>query len=159
MISMASRAGGSAQVTTSRHGLMVHAGIILRELIRRNAVGFHVGRVAMAPCTGLRDVERMHLGAQVAGGAQIMHSVAINANSHFRIAFGEQFPMHAGLVLAELIGPQPRFVLSHVVPIGMATSAERRNLTPLNLSAESRCFAHGVHVGSCRIASMAARAS
>ena len=159
MISMASRASGSAQIAANRHGFVVHASAVLCKLIRRNAVGFHVGGVGMAASAGLRDIERIDFGARVAGGTQVVHSVAIYANGNFRIAFGEQFPVYARLVLAELIGPQPRIVLSHEVPIGMAASAERRNLAPLNLSPESRCFAHGVHVGFCRIASVATRAS
>ena len=40
MISMASCARGSAQIAANRHGFVVHAGIVVRELIRRNAVGF-----------------------------------------------------------------------------------------------------------------------
>jgi hypothetical protein len=85
--------------------------------------------------------------------------VAVDANGNFRIAFSKQFPMYARLVLAELIGPQPRIVLSHEVPIGMAAPAERRNLAALNFPPETRRFAHGVHVGFCRIASVATRAS
>src|SRR6476646_5059364 len=156
MISMTSGTGGSAQISANRHGLVVHASAVLCKLIRGNAVWFHIGGVGMAACAGLRDVKGVDFGARVTGGTQVVHSVTINANSHFRIAFGKQFPMHAGLVLAELIGPQPRIVLSHEVPIGMAASTERRNLAALNLSPKSRCFAHGVHVGLCRIASVAA---
>ena len=88
-----------------------------------------------------------------------MYSVAINADRHFRIAFGQQFSVHAGLVLAQLIGPQPGIVLLHQSRVRMAASAKRRNLAALDLSAESRRFAHGLHVGLRRIAAVATRAS
>lgn len=117
MISMTGGTGGSAQIAANRHGLVVHASIVVRELIRRNAVGFHIGGVGMAPSAGLRDVKRVDFGARIARGAQVVHSVAINTNSDLRISFGKQFPMHAGLVLAELIRSQPRIVLSHEVSI------------------------------------------
>ena len=106
-------------------------------------------------CAMLSGVD---LRARIACGPQIVHTVAINADRHLRIALGQQFSVHAGLVLAELVGAQSRIVLLHQSRIGMAASAQPWNLAALNLSAESSCFAHGVHVSLRRIAAMAARA-
>src|SRR5579863_9242809 len=87
-----------------------------------------------------------------------MYSVAINANRDFRVAFGQQFPVDARLVLAELVGPQPRIVLFHQIRIAMAAPAQCGNLASLDLSVESGGFAHGIHVGLRWIAAVATRA-
>ena len=48
MVSMARRASGSTQIAAYRHGFVVHACAVLRKLVRRNAIGFHVRSVGVA---------------------------------------------------------------------------------------------------------------
>lgn len=157
MVSMASRARRSAQIAARHHRFVMHALAVLRKLVRRNSVGFHVRSVRVAEGTSPRDIERVDCRTHVAGRAQIMHSMTINANRDFRVAFGQQFAMRARLILTELVGPQPGIVLLHEARITMAAPAERRNLTALNLSPESNGFAHGIHVRFRRIAAVATR--
>ena len=52
-----------------------------------------------------------------------MHSMTVDAHRYFRVTLGQQLPMHAGLVLAQLIGPQPGVVLAHEGPIRVAAAA------------------------------------
>ena len=137
---------------------MVHAGTVVRELIRRNPVTLHVGSVRMAARTRFGDIERVDLGARIAGRSQSMHAMAINANRDFRVALGKKLSVHAGFVLAQLIRPQGWVVLAHESRIGMAAPAKFRDLTPQDLAAEARRFAHGVHVGLGGIAAVTARA-
>jgi hypothetical protein len=84
-----------------------------------------------------------------------MHAMTIGADGYLCITLREQFPVDAGLVLAELIGSQRRVVLPHESPIGVTTSAQGRNLAPLDLSAEPDLLAHCVEVRLGRIAAMA----
>ena len=86
-----------------------------------------------------------------------MYSVAVGANRDFRVAFGKQLSMDAGLILAELVCSQRGIVLTHEGGIGMAAPAEGRNLIALDLSTKPGGFAHCVHVGLGGIAAMAAR--
>ena len=112
MISVTSRASRSAQISACRHGLVVHALAVICKLVRGNAVGLHVRGVRVAARARLRDVEGMDVGTRVSRWAQIVHSMAIDANGHFRIAFRKQFAVYAGLVLAELICAQAWIVLA-----------------------------------------------
>jgi hypothetical protein len=84
-----------------------------------------------------------------------MHAVTIRADRHLCVTLGEQLPVDAGFVLAQLIGLQGRVVLPHEGPIGVTTSAQGRNLAPFDLSAEPGRLAHGVKICLCGIAAMA----
>jgi len=112
----------------------------------------------MAARARLGNVQRVDLRTRVARSAQTMHTMAIDANRDFRVAFCEKLSVHAGLVLAQLICPQGRVVLPHEGRIGVAASAESWNLTPLDLSSEAGRFAHGIWVGLRGITAMATRA-
>ena len=88
-----------------------------------------------------------------------MHAMAIGAHRDFGLALREQLPVHAGLVLAQLIGAEGRIVLPHEGSVGMAAPAQSWNLAPLDLSTEAGLLAHGLYVGPRRIAAMATRTS
>ncbi len=143
MIAMARRAGRRTQVPAHRERFVVHAGTVRGELVRRNRIRLHVGSVGMASRARLRDVQRMHLGARVAGRADVMHAVTIRADGDFVIALGAELPMHAGLIQAVLIGAQRRIVLAHERAISMAMRAERGHILAADVSAEASGFAHG----------------
>lgn len=87
-----------------------------------------------------------------------MYAMAINANRDFRVTLCEKLSVHAGLVLAQLIGPQGGVVLAHEGRVGVATPAESWNLTPLDLPSEASRLAHGIEVGFCGITAVATRA-
>lgn len=72
----------------------------------------------------------------------IVRRVAIGADGHVRVAFGEQFPVHAGLVLAELIGPQRGIERAHVRSVGMALPTQQRYLHARDVALESCSRAH-----------------
>ena len=76
-----------------------------------------------------------------------MHAVAVDADGHFSVALGKKFAVHAGFVLAELIGTQGRIVLAHEGRIGVAAPAEIWNLLPLDLAAKACGFAHSIRAG------------
>jgi hypothetical protein len=84
--------------------------------------------------------------------------MAINANRDFRVAFGEKLSVDAGLVLAQLIGSQGRVVLAHESRIGVAATAELRDLTPQDFAVKACRLAHGVHIGFRGIPAVTARA-
>ena len=106
MVSMAGGASGRAEIAADGQRIVMNAGAIFCELIRGNGISLHVRGVRVAPGTGLRDVERMNSRAGVAGGAQSMNTMAIDAHCHLGVALGKKFAVHAGLVLAELVGAQ-----------------------------------------------------
>ena len=155
MVSVASGARWCAQVAAGHHCVVVHTTGVLFELACGNSVLFDVGSICMAARTGLRDIEGVNFRTRVAGRPQVMHPVAIRADRHFCITLREQFPVDAGLILAELIGSQRRVVLPHEGAIGMTTSAQGGNLAPLDLAAEPGLLAHGIEVRLGRVAAMA----
>jgi hypothetical protein len=69
-------------------------------------------------------------------------TVAVNANGNFGIAGSQSFPVDAGVVLAELVGAQAGIVLAHIGRIGMAASAELRDLRTGDLAFEAGLLAH-----------------
>ena len=158
MISVASGAGRRAEVATYGQRVVVHAGAVLRELVRRDSIALHVGSVPVTASARCGNVERVYLRARVAGRAQSVHAMAINANRHFRVTFSEKLSVDARLVLTQLIGSQGRIVLAHEIPIGVAAAAELRDLTPQDFPVKAGRLAHGVHVGSRGIPAVAARA-
>jgi anti-sigma factor ChrR (cupin superfamily) len=89
----------------------------------------------------------------------IMGRVTIDTDGNVRIALSQQFPVHAGFVLAKLIGAHGGVKPTHVGGVGMAFAAERGDLRPLDVSPEPGGFAHGYgHVVARRVAAVAARA-
>src|SRR5579864_2035454 len=85
--------------------------------------------------------------------------MAIGAHRDFRISGREPLPVHARLVLAELVRPQARIVLPYVFRIGVAATAKFRNLLAIDLSFPSGLLAHGdFRIVAGRITAMAARA-
>jgi len=99
VIAVARRASRRAQVAANGHRFVVHARAVLGELIRGNAISFHILGVGMAAGTSLRHVQRVYFGSRVAGRTKIMHTMAVDAYSDFGITFGKKLAMHAGLVL------------------------------------------------------------
>jgi len=80
--------------------------------------------------------------ALIAGRLNVVHSVTIHAHRRFRVALRKQLAMHAGLILAELVGAQRRVVVAHVRRVGVAFGAQRRNFLALDVAAKSGGRAH-----------------
>src|SRR3954469_9879718 len=68
MISMTGRAGRRAQISTCSQRFVVNTRTVGGELIRWNRVSLHVIGIGMAARTGLRNVQRMNVGAAIARG-------------------------------------------------------------------------------------------
>ena len=103
MISMAGGAGWSTQITPQHHGIVMHAGVVLCELIRGNAVGLHVLRVGVAARACLRDVDGVHRGPGIGGWPYIVDAVTIDAHGNFGVSSGTTLAVHAGVVLVQLV--------------------------------------------------------
>src|SRR6516162_1759038 len=97
----------------------------------------------------------MNCRARVARGPQTMNAMAIDAHGHFGVTSGEEFAVHAGLVLGQLVGAQGRVVLPHESRIGVTTTAKLWDIFAADLAAKSDGFAHGLHVRFGGIAAVA----
>src|ERR1017187_498464 len=84
----------------------------------------------------------MDVRARIRRGAQIMYTVAVSAHRDFDVNLRPLHAVYAGLVLLELIDPQPGVVFFHPFGIGVAGSAELRNLLALDLALPSRRATH-----------------
>ena len=104
MVAVASGARGSTQVPSHRQGFMVDAGAVALELVGRDGVSLHVGRIGVAAGTGLSDVQGVDLRTCIVCRPQIMNTVAIGADRDFLITFRAQLAVDAGQVLGKLIG-------------------------------------------------------
>ena len=67
MVSMARCTGWRAEIAPHRQRFVVHARAVLCELIRGNGISLHVTHVRMAASAGVRHVDRVHSGAEIAG--------------------------------------------------------------------------------------------
>ena len=157
MISVTGGAGRRAQITTNSHGVMVDTRAVFRELVCGDFVCLHVFDIRVAVRTRRGDIQGMNVGGRIARGAQIMHAVTIGADGNLCIALGEHLSVHAGLILAELVGAQRRIVLTHESAVGMAAATKRRYLTSFDLAAEASGLAHRVHVRFGGIAAVTTR--
>lgn len=103
VISVTGGAGGSAQVATNNHSLVVDALLILGKLIGLDPVRLHVRDVRMAVRAGSRNVRGVHLGTRVGRRTKVMHAVTIGADSDLSVAFCPSHSVHARLVLLKLV--------------------------------------------------------
>jgi hypothetical protein len=87
-----------------------------------------------------------------------MNAMAIDAHGHLAVTSGEEFAVHAGLVLRQLVGAQGRVVLPHESRIGVTTTAKLWDIFAFDLPAKSYGFAHGLHVRFAGIAAVTTRA-
>src|SRR6266536_3346721 len=125
---------------------MVYAGAVPCILIGGDAVSLHVGRIGMATRAGLGDMSRVNAGAGIAGRAETVHTVAVDADRNLGVALREPLAVDAGLVLSELVGAERWIVLPHVGGIGVALAAQGGNVLPRRLAAEAGGLVHGVRV-------------
>ncbi len=89
MIPVTGGASRRAKIAADSQSIVMHAAAVFRELIGRDRIALHVRRVAVTSRASLRDVERVNLRPGVAGGPQPMNAMAIDADSHLGVAFGE----------------------------------------------------------------------
>ena len=106
----------------------MNALLIKLILVRRDLITLHVISVGMAACTRFRYMRRVNRGTRIRGRKDVVHAMAVNADGHFGISLLQLLAVHAGEVLALLISPKARVELSHVIRIGVATTAKGRNL-------------------------------
>jgi hypothetical protein len=84
-------------------------------------------------------------------------AVAIGADGYLCISGGKTLAMHAGVVLIQLVCAQAGVVLLHEGWIGMAGTAQLRDLFAIDLALPARLSAHGdVRFVATRVASMTA---
>jgi len=69
--------------------------------------------------------------------------MAIRAHRDLGIATREALAVHTGVVLVQLVRAQAGVELPNVGWVGMAASAQPRNLPAINLAFPSRLAAHG----------------
>src|SRR5579885_2100432 len=93
MIAVTRGARRSAQIAANDQGVVVDAGVVLRELVRGNRVALHVLGVGMAARAGLGNVEGIDGGLGVVDRAQIVNAVA-TAAQRGNLAAGD-FPAKA----------------------------------------------------------------
>ena len=142
MVTMAGCTRRRAQISANYQRLVVDAFVVLRKLIGWDFVCAHVAGVGMAVSAGIGYVNRVNSRSRVTGSANIVDAVAVGTNGDFDVASGQPLAMHAGLVLAELIGAQAGIELPHVCGIRVATSAQLRDLFAIDLALPSGFAAH-----------------
>src|SRR5690242_4046938 len=106
---------------------MVNALVIVRKLGGGNFIFLHALLISVAAGAGSGDVDRIQRGARIAGRADIVDAVAVNADGSLGVAGGQPFPVNAGVMLAELVSPQAGIVFAHGSRVRMAASAKLRN--------------------------------
>ena len=106
MAAVARRTRRRAQISSHCQSLVVDARRILRKLVRGDFVSLHVVGVRVAIRARFRDVHRVNRRLRIVRRVNIVHRVAIRANRHARVSLGQEFSMHARLILAELVGAQ-----------------------------------------------------
>jgi hypothetical protein len=85
-----------------------------------------------------------------------MNAVAVRAHRNFAVTRREALPMHAGLVLAELVRAQAGIKLPHIGGIGVTAPAQLGHLFAINLAFPPTVAAHSlVGVVAGRIAAVA----
>ena len=103
MVSVAGCASWRAQIASHRKRIVMHAGVVLCELIRGNAVWLHVLRVGMAARACFSDVDGVNRGSGIAGRPYVVDAVTIDAHGNFGVSSGTELAMHAGVVLVQLV--------------------------------------------------------
>jgi hypothetical protein len=82
---------------------VMHAGVVLGELIRGNAVWLHVLRVGVAARACLSDIDRVDCGLGIFRRPYIVDTMAIDAYRNFRVSRRKEFSVHTGVVLVQLV--------------------------------------------------------
>ena len=137
MISMTCGAGGRADIAPHYESLMVNAGVVLCQLVRRNLISLHIVRVGMAVRASICNVDGIDLGPRIVGCPEIVNTVAVRAYRNLCISGSKSNAMNAGVILRQLICAQAGVELAHISRIGMAASAQLRNLPAIDLAFES----------------------
>src|SRR5882762_2643647 len=91
----------------------------------------------MTSLAGRGNVERMHRGARVGSGADLMNSVTVSTDGDLRVALCEPNSVHTGVVLGQLVGAQRGTEPLHVVHVRVTGAAEFGNLLALDGAAKS----------------------
>jgi hypothetical protein len=155
MVSMTSRTGRSAQITSNGERLVMNTFTVPGKLVGRDRVSLHVGRIRMAPGAGLRDIGWMDTRTCVARRTEVMHTMAIGTDSNLAITLGQQSAMHASLILVQLVSAQRGIVLTHECRVGVALPAQRWNCFAIWLATKPCRLAHRIHVGLPRVPTVA----
>ena len=143
MVSMTGGTSRRSQIASHRERFVMHARAVLCELIGGDGISLHVTRVGMTAGAGVRHVDRVHRGAGVAWRPEIVDAMAIGAYRNLRVSSSEALAVHTRAVLAQLVGAQAGIELPDIGGIGMATSAQLRDLLAFDLAFPSCLAAHG----------------
>ena len=129
--------GGSRQVATNNHRLVMNAVVVVFDLSRGQMIRLHQGRVGVASRAGRCDIKRMHGRAWVRAGKNIVRAMAVRTNGNLGITMGELNAVDAGSVLRELVGSQCGIELLHAIGVCVTGAAEFRNVLALDAPAKS----------------------
>lgn len=148
-------AGGGGPVTALQKRLAVDTPMVLIKLIGWDSVILHILRVGMAFGAGLWGIRQKDGRKRIVFGADAVDPVAADADRHFLIPLGVEFPVLAHQIFRILVGRDIRIETSHVGGIGVAGGAELRDLIPDKLTAKSLFRIHRRHLRIFRVAPMA----
>ena len=98
----------------------MHACRVVGKLIGGDAVLLHICGIRVTAGTGLGNINGIDSRAWIVGRANVVHTVAVDANGNLAIAGRESFAVDACVVLIELIGPQARIIGTHQCGIRVA---------------------------------------
>jgi hypothetical protein len=121
---------------------MMHAFAVFAELVSWNFVNLHVLGIRVAMSTCRSDVHGINFRPRIAGYVDVVHAVAVNANSNLGVSGGEFLSMHAGFVLAELVRAKSGIELTHVGGIGVAMAAKLWNLLAIDFAFPTGSLTH-----------------
>ncbi len=140
-----------------RQDLSVDPVLEVLQLVRGDAVRFHIPRVRMAFPAHPRDVRVVHGRVRVRFPSNVVLAVAGGAHRHPGVVLLEQEPaVLAHLVLGELVGPQ--VVLPHPGDVRMAAGAELRDLLHRRFPEETVPGIHPFLGGKGRVPAVAGHA-
>ena len=144
VVAVACGAGRCGNISTFHRGC-VNALLVQLVLISGDLITLHVIRVCMAARASFGHVCGIHRCTGVSYRADVMDAVAVYAYGYLRISLLQALAVHAGEVFAHLVSAKARVELTHIVGIGVATAAERRNLRLAGSTPETLGRAHRIH--------------
>jgi hypothetical protein len=115
------RAGRSFQVLLSKEGNPVNAILVQLVLVSENAVRRHPLFVGVTAGTGGLQVCGVNTGPGIIDCLSRMTAVAVEAGGHVLVPLGQELPVRALFVFAQLVDRQP--IREHPLRVGMTGAA------------------------------------
>lgn len=103
MASVTRRARRRTQVSSNRERVVVNARRIESELVSGDFVPLHVVGICVAICARFCNIQWIDRRLRTIRRVNIVRGVTIRANRNARVSLGQEFSMHACLILAKLV--------------------------------------------------------